>query len=639
MRSTFAALLLIVLLVSPGALHAQTPTHVLPDSIVVTASRTAEAARTSAQRVTVLTAADIAALPVASFDELLRSVGGMEVQSRGGFGVQSDLTMRGSTFNGVLLLLDGVRLNDPMTGHFLSDFPIPLTEVARVEVLRGPATALYGPDALGGVIQVFTFTGLRHLDAERSGTELTAHAQLGEHTLYDAEGSLRHHTPRTTVSAATAWQGSDGQPILNSEGAAVRGSMGDLRTDFTRQAHTVAVAHRLDAATLFARAGLDDRDFGAYHFYTPFASDTAREATATYWAHLRAIGQTPGGSEWTLNGTAKQHDDRYVYNPVTPANEHTSRRFALDGHLTRAVTSAVRLTAGADVALRSIDSNNLGQHDDASGGGFVSATWQPAARWMVRGSGRLDYDPGFGWEATPQLNAGYTAGALGFRAGVGRAVRAPNYVERYFNTTLASPRGRSLGNPDLEAEQAWSYEAGLDVYPAAGLALHATAFRRITDNLIDYVKVTDADTVFLARNLFEVDTRGLELDGTLRSAISNTTNLALRLSYTLLDATLNDAEQVAEYKYALTNARHIVQGQGSVQVGAVRLGLHGIWKEPLDGEAYGVVGARLQYGLAWGTRRLSLSLDVRNLLDTAYTEVFDAPLPGRWFIAGVRLMP
>src|SRR5690554_6071006 len=91
----------------------------LPDSIVVTASRQAEPVRQTGRRVTVWTARDLAALPAASFDDLLRTAGGVEAQTRGGFGVQSDLTMRGSSFNGVLLLLDGARLNDPMTGHFL----------------------------------------------------------------------------------------------------------------------------------------------------------------------------------------------------------------------------------------------------------------------------------------------------------------------------------------------------------------------------------------------------------------------------------------------------------------------------------------------------------------------------------------
>ena len=146
----------------PHAAEAQTPEMegTLPDSIVVTATRLAEEARLSGRRVTVWTASDLQRLPVTSYDELLRTVAGLEVQSRGGFGVQSDLTMRGSTFNGVLVLLDGARLNDPMTGHFLADFPVPLAEIARIEVLRGPAAAMYGPDAIGGVVQLFTYAGL-----------------------------------------------------------------------------------------------------------------------------------------------------------------------------------------------------------------------------------------------------------------------------------------------------------------------------------------------------------------------------------------------------------------------------------------------------------------------------------------------
>ena len=104
----------------------------LPDSVVVTATRVAAEARTTGRKVSVYTQRDIEALSVNSVDQLLDVVGGVDVQSRGGFGVQSDLKMRGSTFNGVLLLLDGARLNDPYTGHFLMDLPVPLSEIARV---------------------------------------------------------------------------------------------------------------------------------------------------------------------------------------------------------------------------------------------------------------------------------------------------------------------------------------------------------------------------------------------------------------------------------------------------------------------------------------------------------------------------
>jgi len=150
----------------------------MPDSVVVTASRVASAARTTGRRVSVYTRQDIASLSVNSVDQLLDVVAGLDVQSRGGFGVQSDLKMRGSTFNGVLLLLDGARVNDPYTGHFLMDLPVPLSEIARVEVLHGPATALYGPDALGGVVHLITKTALRGGAMPAAGLSARAEASL-----------------------------------------------------------------------------------------------------------------------------------------------------------------------------------------------------------------------------------------------------------------------------------------------------------------------------------------------------------------------------------------------------------------------------------------------------------------------------
>ena len=152
--------LLVALLGAPAALAQPTLQATLPDSVVVTATRGPVSAQQTGRVEQVVTAAEIAALPVRSVDELVRFVGGVETQTRGGFGAQSDFTLRGATFGGTLLLIDGVRFNDPMTGHFLSDLPLPLAEIARVEVLRGPAAAVYGPDALGGVIPLLTHTGL-----------------------------------------------------------------------------------------------------------------------------------------------------------------------------------------------------------------------------------------------------------------------------------------------------------------------------------------------------------------------------------------------------------------------------------------------------------------------------------------------
>ena len=590
---------------------------------MVTASRQPEGVRQTGRRVTVLTAADIARLPVASFDELLRAAAGVEVFSRGAFGVQSDLTVRGSTFGGVLVLVDGVRFNDPMTGHFLSDFPIPLSEIARVEVLRGPASALYGPDAVGGVIQVFTLTGA----GGAPGAKLSLSG--GQHALALADGAAHLVSGTSALGAAAAYGRSDGHAIRNLDG-----SESTRRADFERGAATLALHRPGTHGALFARAAFDARAFDAERFYTSFPSDTAREATETYWAQAGYQSRADAPTRFTLQAGARQHEDRYVYNPRTPANTHTSRQATLLAAVHHDVAPGVVGTMGLSGGLRGIESNNMGRHADASAGGYVGVRAQPLPGLTLSGSGRLDYDPGYGLEATPQLALAFSHGALTLRAAAGRSVRAPSYVERYFNTRLARPRGRDLGNPDLKAERAWTAEAGADAY-LAGLSFHATAFARRVDNLIDFVKLAPTDTVFRARNLLEVETKGVELEADARRALGPAV-ARLALAYTYLDARVEKLAPEVQTKYALTNARHLGQATIGLEAGALSVGVQALVKQPLVGRRYEVVSVRGGYRLPTERLRMQLTAEVRNAFDTRYTEVF-TQMPGRWLVFGARL--
>lgn len=644
-RHLSGAALLLVFTTSP--VHGQDTSDVamhvqLSDSVVVTASRVAEEVRLTGRRITVWTQAEIAALPVSSYDELLRAVGGVDVQSRGGFGVQSDLTLRGSTFNGVLVLLDGARLNDPMTGHFLADIPVPLSEIARIEVLRGPATALYGPDAIGGVVQLFTKTGLRAASTPGTGFEGEAGVQMGRHGLYAVDARVQHAGRRTAVSAAATVQESDGEPIRGTDGQRVEGPGGPVRTDFVRQAASATVARDLGGPMLYARAGLDDRDFSAYHFYTSFPSDTAREATSTYWAQARLVSPREAPTRWRVQVAAKRHEDTYRYNPQVPQpNRHTSRLLAAQAQLTRDLASQLTLVGGASGSARDIESNNLGAHDDGGGGAFVRARWQPLPTLAVSGSGRLDHDPAYGTAFTPQFYVAFNRPTYTLRGGFGRAVRAPNYVERYYNTALDTPPDASLGTPDLRAERAWSYEVGGDLYPAEGLALHATGFLRTTDNLIDYA-LTPGDTYYRASNILSVETRGVELEASYRRSLGVRSRVQLTASYTGLDADLGDVNENVAYTYAINSARHLLQGTATLTLGSAALALHGLWKERIEAHdladaSYGVVHLRAEYRIDALGPRTTFSAEVRNLFDRQYSDVFDAPMPGRWWIIGARV--
>ena len=603
----------------------------LPDSVVVTASRVASAARTTGRRVSVYTRQDIASLSVNSVDQLLDVVAGLDVQSRGGFGVQSDLKMRGSTFNGVLLLLDGARVNDPYTGHFLMDLPVPLSEIARVEVLHGPATALYGPDALGGVVHLITKTALRGGAMPAAGLSARAEARYGQNRFYDVGAAGRSVAPKTAVSAAASVQGSDGTTVPAPESEAFPDLTNTVQTDFSRRVATAAVTRDLGAATLYTRAGVDDREFGAYHFYTNFPGDRAREATSTFWVQSRLSSAKGAATPWRVQLFGKQHRDRYTYNAAVGPNRHVSRRLRVQGQASHQWGGG-QVTGGASAGLRGLDSNRDGLHSDASAGAFVSLRWRATPRLTVNQSTRLDYDAVYGLEPTPQLYLAYDLGGVTLRAGGGRVVRAPNYVERYID----SPTNR--GTPTLDAETAWSGEAGADVRLPAALSLSVTGFHRTTQNAIDYLRREGA---FVARNLDRTTTTGLETELSFDRRLG-AVGLTLNAGYTLLEATLDAARPVSAYKYGLNSARHHVQGSAAVTAGPLTLGLQGTWKDrlrtpDLATDRYGVVHTRLGYRTRLGGARTTLSLEARNLLDRSYSEVFDAPMPGRTLLVGATV--
>jgi iron complex outermembrane receptor protein len=538
-----------------------------------------------------------------------------------------------------------------------------------VEVLRGPAAATYGPDAMGGVVHLITRTAVR----ERLRPEATGEAAEGQTTrgrvggvygdygTYDLHGSLRHAEGRTTASAAFARQASRGAPVFGDSTALRYDDGSRLRLDFARTVGTAAVhrrLRRLGGASVYARLGVDDRDFSAYRFYSDFASDRAREATSTGWLHLRLAGPAGGRTRWRVQGAGRVHRDRYRFTPTARANEHVSALGSWQGQVAHDLGARLTLTGGGAVRLRGIDSNNMGVHDDLSGGAFAQGRWRPTQALTLSGSARATYDPYFGLEVTPQLFGAYLASSrVTVRGGIGRAVRAPTYVELFFNQFTKTPSGPNRGNANLVAERAWSAEAGVDVAAARGVMLHATAFGRRTHDLIDYATLSGTESLFRARNLHTVTTRGLELEAVLDRPVlgalvadpADRPALRLALAYTGLDATLEPeagatpADSI-DYKYALTNARHLVQATATVRVRRLRVGVQGLWRENLEAAAagsqrYGVVHARMRYG--FGRIRqtpLIVTAEMRNVFDTAYATPLGTPLPARTLLVGLELV-
>ena len=627
------ALLALVAFAAPPALaqDAEPAFAVEAPETVVTAGRLPGDAARTGRNVTVITAADVERSTARSLGELLRFEAGVLVTPRAGFGAQADLSMRGGTFNGVVVLVDGARFNDPMTGHFLSDFPIPLAEVARVEVLRGPDAAAWGPDATGGVVHVITRTasgGARGRGGAAGGEASASAGGLGTAT---AAAALRLPVGRALVGGAADLARTDGEPVRDGAGRPV---VGPVRTDFERVAGTAAVSVPLRSARLTARYAADDRDFGAYQFYTPFASDTAREATRTDWLQARVASDRAARTTWSVRLAGRRHTDRYTYYPGLDPNRHTTRRATLAAEVAHRPAPGLVLGGGVSAEGRNVTSNSLGEHGDVAGGAFALARWTPAPPVTLSASARVDADPGFGVEATPMLAVALAAApGVSVRAAAGRAVRAPTYVERYFNTVAPRPGG-NLGNPDLRAERAWNAEGGLDLAPVPGLSLQATAFWRRTGDLIDFVRTErGGEDVFLAQNVLEARAAGLETSASLARRLGGA---ALRLSagYTYTDVSVDPGAFAAgDFKYVLDHAPHLAQVRAALDVGPLAASVEGLHKTRVSADAFTVV--HLRAGARAG--RAEVFAEVRNVFDARYAEVFGAPMPGRTVLGGLRV--
>ena len=140
--------------------------------MVVTAATTPVELGTVTRTLTVITREQIEALPAHSIADVLRLVASVDVRARGVRGVQTDFAVRGANFGQMLVLVDGVRMNDAQSGHHNGDIPVALDDVERIEILHGPGSALFGADAFGGTVNVITRRNVDRPDAAGAGRQL-----------------------------------------------------------------------------------------------------------------------------------------------------------------------------------------------------------------------------------------------------------------------------------------------------------------------------------------------------------------------------------------------------------------------------------------------------------------------------------
>lgn len=640
------------------------------NSISVTASRISSDISESGKSISVYTAEDIRKLPVNSVDELLRQLPGVNLNNRGGFGVQSDVGIRGTTFSQVLFLLDTTPLNDPLTGHYNTNIPVSLSEIGQIELIRGPASASYGPDAVGGVIHIKTKIFLeREIARAQPGETLTSlHTDLsaGQHRLLMTSGSVGIEKGRWNLSLSGSDSRSDGEPMGNPVYAENQLVDEYYNTHFKLSNISLAASSRLtDRLTAYIRTGYDQRSFNARYFYTQSPADLSTEDISAKWI-LSNIKYSMENHDFEIQASYRDVEDLYDFNPeISPANLHQTESFHLNvSHsvspkavLLRA--ESVRVLSGLQHKFSRIESTDRGNHTDRNTGVYSISSLSWANGLHLTGSTRIELNRTNSLSFLPQLSVSYQMDQLTLRSSIGRAIRFGDFTERFvsFNLPELTPL-RNIGNPDLKPETSVTFDVGADWRPSPAIRLSPTLFIRSSNNLIDYT-LTSADDIsnapnllpgesyFYANNISNAVTKGAEFQTYFRLFEGPLFSGNTMVGYTYLHTSEN-GESVSRYI-----ANHPVhQVQWGLNFRLSDLSVHALSsfhkRSPeaieLTGtelfgaevtESYFVSNVKISYSLF--SDQVHLYTDILNITDTSYQEILGAPMPGRWFKAGFQL--
>ena len=610
--------------------------------IEVKASRLGLTKGDISQQVYILTAEDIKSMPAASFNDLLQFLPGIESQQRGAYGVQSDLLIRGSTFNQVLILLDGVRINDPLTGHFNGYLPLALHEIHHIEVLRGSVSALYGTEAVGGVINIVTYNFVKEYgDTENN---YSGEIFLGKYHQIQTKLGGRWATETFSFSSGFALNTSDGH-IAQEDTSAY---------DFTLLTASVSGSYTPNQALRASfRTSYDFRDFNARYFYTRSSFDQSREEIKRVMVQSQVQYDFTDKQSTTLSLGYLSTQDSFLFNPRFTGNHHTTRSLDLNLTHTFQLGQFNRISGGYHLLRKNIVSNDRGDHDRTQHGLFTAGHFEFGPVSIQPGL-RLQFDPVFEQEWVPQLGFKYKIQPGNeLRGFVGRAIRSPDFTEAYISTQLPGilSDGRNLGNPDLVAEKSWNSEIGWDGY-GNHWSFSGTLFVRWATDLIDYtltpgIQISTATNIsgthqyFYATNLEKLTTSGIDLELGYRQTWANGLEMQILAGY-LGTHISQDEEKVS--KYIANQAGHLFSLNLNVSANSWSFSLQTQYKDRTADDAIQInKELKKSYFLTNTSVRytpfsipLSLHLKWDNVFNQTYADILGATLPGSWWRFGIR---
>lgn len=592
--------------------------HSLED-VVIQENRITSTLSEQNRSITVLDQAVIQSLPVQSINELLTYVAGVDMRQRGPWGVQSDVSLDGGTFDQTLVLIDGIKISDPQTGHLMMNIPIDVSNIERIEIIHGAAARVYGINALNGAINIIT--------KKIKQNKIDLHSFAG--SSFSRDTSTNQLYAGYGVDVTGMFQTQSTNHLLSLQKMQSSGYRYNTAFDIQKAFYKNTIQLGKGNSLLFLLGHISN-DFGANAFYAAPNDIESKEKVQTTLSGISAI--MPITYNWTLKPTLsyRHNKDDYIFKRQDPAfyrNIHHTN--VVDLEINNTIASHIGIWGvGLEMRNEGINSNSLGKDNRQNFGLFTEYKLDKINRLYFQMGTYVNYNSAFGWQILPGLDLGYqlTSQLKGF-ANIGTGQRLPTYTDLYY-------KGPSnIGNEHLMPENSLYWEGGLKFHEK-NLSASASYFQRNTSDFIDWVK--DSLTApWQPNNFSKIKMQGLRFSGDYRFYGSNSNfNFIAGLSYTWLNAKiLQNEQQHLISQYALENLKHQLVGRVNVSYrNKIDFTITGKYQERLTYKDYFLLDARVNYRI----HSFQIYADWNNILNVQYIEAGAVPMNGTWLSVGCR---
>ena len=613
------------------------------DEVSVTGSRAPLTRAQAARMVTVLERADIQAAPVQSVNDLLKYVASVDVRQRGPIGAQTDISIRGGNYEQITILLNGINICDPQTGHNAFDFPVDISEIERIEVLEGPAGRVYGTSSLLGAINIVT--------RPRPTSSVSAHIEGGSYGYLSAGARANVASGKWNNQLSGSYSRSDGYQ---------RNSAGGLNSDYSGGKAFYQGTYDDDIVSVSWHAGLSTKDFGSNTFYGAKWDDQFEHTLKTY-TPLQA--ETKKGSFHLKPSIYWNHSyDRFeLFRDAAekyPFNYHRTDIFGvnLNGYFDWTLG---RTAIGAELRNEDLVSGNLGEplgepkHISGTDRMYEYGINRTNISFVLEHNvilERFTLSAGLvavknSWnnmnmKVYPGVDVSYRIGNdFKVYASYNTSLRMPSVTELYYSV------GGHKADKYLKPEELSALEGGVK-YTHGGVTASANVFYNHSKNIIDWILDTKEgeDAVWKSVNFTKINTLGVQGNVAFdfkRMMPGQNILKSFNISYTYLD---QDQKEVAgiQSKYTLEYLRHKLVGNLQLNIWKnLDLGINYRYQDRMgsytdvDGNVcaykpYSIVDARL----SWNTPEYKLYIEANNLFDKTYVDYGNIPQPGTWIMAG-----